>query len=492
MKGKDIEREYIRVKKSLEVLGYRDPLGIDSVSIVNKVLNDLIKTTEGFKKLQDERDKLRNELKSQNDIILPIRNENIRLTKENNELHQEMIKLKDAFEKNSNASNQNMIKTKNEKEEFKLLLTQKDSIIKAQINEIDSLKQKLNDLFDKLYIESVNSNGNTTSIINKTNTVDLSKKVIPRGGFEISAPLADGGVGEAPENFGEEIFKKELENFNMNKESWVKDLKLADNEAEKLRNEIRNLKNQISEQETNIQTLRNKVSNRDSEINTLQMNKFIGDENKEELKIKYNAENLKEINDKLQAQIDFLNEENHKLQSIEYFHTHRCREEEIKKLDNQIASLTRQNEYLKNQIEVINNTNRTIITKEKKINNEGMNKLAEEIKQLNNELILISSEKKKLEKENISIQKELIILNDSISKYKEAQDIQLSNFNSEKLGLNAQIEGIKNNNKKLTEQNNELIKKNKQLKEANENLSNELLSAKSEQLLNNKNLQDNN
>ena len=53
MKGRDIEREYTRVKKSLEVLGYRDPLGLDSVSIVNKVLNDLIKTTEGFKKLQD-------------------------------------------------------------------------------------------------------------------------------------------------------------------------------------------------------------------------------------------------------------------------------------------------------------------------------------------------------------------------------------------------------------------------------------------------------
>ena len=102
MKGKDIEREYIRVKKSLEVLGYRDPLGIDSVSIVNKVLNDLIKTTEGFKKLQDERDKLRNELKAQGDLILPLRNENIKLTKENNELHQEMIKLKDVLEKKRN------------------------------------------------------------------------------------------------------------------------------------------------------------------------------------------------------------------------------------------------------------------------------------------------------------------------------------------------------------------------------------------------------
>ena len=384
MKGRDVEREYMRVKKSLEVLGYKDPLGIDSVSIVNKVLNDLIKTTEGFKKLQDERDKLRNELKSQNDLLLPFRNENIRLTKENNELHQEMIKLKDALEKNSNANMQSRTKTQNEKDEFKLLLSQKDSLIKTQQAEIDSLKQKMNDLFDKLYLENINSNGNTTNIINKTNMGDmLSRKVVPKGGFEISAPLEiqGGGTDEKNLNLDEEIFKKELDNFNLNKESWMKDLKLADAEAEKLRNEIRNLKKQISEQETSIQTLRNKVSNRDSEINNLQMNKFIGDDNREELKIKYNAENLKEINDKLQAQIDFLNEENHKLQAIEYFHTHRCREEEVKKLDNQISLLQKENDFLKNQIESINNTNRTIITKEKKINNEGMNKLAEEIKQ---------------------------------------------------------------------------------------------------------------
>ena len=126
---------------------------------------------------------------------------------------------------------------------------------------------------------------------------------------------------------------------------------------------MKRLKKKINEQESNIQTLRNKISNRDSEINNLQMNKFIGDDNREELKIKYNAENLKEINEKLQAQIDFLNEENHKLQSIEYFHTHRCREEEIKKLDSQISSLTRENGNLKRQIESINSTNRTIILK---------------------------------------------------------------------------------------------------------------------------------
>lgn len=72
-----------------------------------------------------------------------------------------------------------------------------------------------------------------------------------------------------------------------------------------------------------------------------------------------------------------------------------------------------------------------------------MNKLNEQIQKLNNELIIISSEKKKLEKENLSIQKELLILNDTITKYKEAQDVQLSNFNSERLGFNSQIGNLK-------------------------------------------------
>ena len=364
MNGRDIEREYIRVKKSLEVLGYKDPLGLDSVSVVNKVLNDLIKTTEGFKKLQDERDKLRIELKNQGDLILPLRNENIQLTKENNELHKEMITLKDNLEKHNNANMQNITRNENEKEEFKLLLNQKDSQIRNQQIEIDSLKQKMNDLFDKLYYEFPNGNNN---LINKTNTNDMyaKSKVVPKGAFEMSAPLLQHPT-ENLENPTQNvvdvsIFKKELDNFNLNKESWAKDLKLADTEAEKLRKEIRTLRSQLNEQESNIQTLRNKVSSRDNEINNLQMRKYIGDENKEELKIKYSAEVLKEQNEKLKAQIDFLNEENHKLQKIDYFHSHRCREDEINKLDKQIQVLNKENESLRNRINTLSNNNQNLL-----------------------------------------------------------------------------------------------------------------------------------
>ena len=274
-----MEREYTRVKKSLEVLGYKDPLGLDSVIVVNKVLNDLIKTTEGFKKLQNERDKLRNELKSQGDLVLPLRNENMRLTKENNQLHKEMINLKDNLEKYNNTNIQNNTRNENEKEEFKLLITQKDSLIKSQQIEIDSLKQKMNDLFDKLYYEFPNGNNN---LINKTNTNDMyaKPKVVPKGGFEISAPLLEKDEkkennNEIPsKNIDSEIFKKELESNYLNKENWAKDLKMANNEVEKLRNDIRSLRSQISEKDNNIQTLRNEITSRDNEINNLQMRKM--------------------------------------------------------------------------------------------------------------------------------------------------------------------------------------------------------------------------
>ena len=49
-------------------------------------------------------------------------------------------------------------------------------------------------------------------------------------------------------------------------------------------------------------------------------------------------------NEKLLNQIDFLNRENHRLNAIDYFHNHRCREEEVKRLDEAIANLTKDNE----------------------------------------------------------------------------------------------------------------------------------------------------
>ena len=142
MSKKDKNNEYLRLKKSLEMLGYNEPLGLDSVSLANKLLADLTRTTEAFQKLQNEKDKLSLELKNQGNLVLPLRNENMRITKENNDLHNKMIQLEDNLDKFKLINNEYNKKVEREREDFKILINQKEVQIKKQQNEIDLLKKK--------------------------------------------------------------------------------------------------------------------------------------------------------------------------------------------------------------------------------------------------------------------------------------------------------------------------------------------------------------
>ena len=75
-------------------MGYKGYLSEESVQLVNSVLSDLIKATKAFKNIMSEKNNLESKLKIQDDIILPLRNENYKISKDNNELHKEIIKLK--------------------------------------------------------------------------------------------------------------------------------------------------------------------------------------------------------------------------------------------------------------------------------------------------------------------------------------------------------------------------------------------------------------
>ena len=348
MSKKEKSSEYSRLKKSLEVLGYNEPLGLDSVVLANRLLNDLTNTTEAFKKIKDEKEKLSLELKNQGNIILPLRNENMRITKENNDLHNQMIQLEDNLDKFKLVNNEYNKKVEKERDDFKILLNQKENQIKKQQNEIDLLKKKVTDLFDQINFKQTNlyktSSNNMYTKNNKSTFINI-------GAIDISENLAVPQNNDNPVD----LFKNELNNFNINKESWANDLKLADKEAEKLRNEIRGLRKQLEQKEKIIQNFKNQIDFRDNEINKLQLNKFVGDNNIKELQLKYDSENIKIENDKLKAQIDILNEENHKLQEKEHFHSHRCREDEIKNLENIINKLQKENNSLqKSNIDIKN------------------------------------------------------------------------------------------------------------------------------------------
>ena len=142
MSKKDRSNEYSKLKKSLESLGYNEPLGLDSVLLANKLLSDVIRSTDELKNIKEEKEKLSLELKNQGNIILPLRNENLRITKENNDLHNQMIQLEDNLDKFKSINNEYNKKVEKEREDFKILINQKESQIKKQQNEIDTLKKK--------------------------------------------------------------------------------------------------------------------------------------------------------------------------------------------------------------------------------------------------------------------------------------------------------------------------------------------------------------
>ena len=114
------EQKYVNLRKRLDQLGYRQTLGIESLPLIEKLLNDLVHTTESLKKakldLSKNVDLMNTSLKNlstsslngtgnttlngnnTNDVINAYKSDNSKLVKENNELHLQLIKIKDDYE----------------------------------------------------------------------------------------------------------------------------------------------------------------------------------------------------------------------------------------------------------------------------------------------------------------------------------------------------------------------------------------------------------
>ena len=131
------EKLYVTLKKKLEALQYNHPLGLESVFLVDKLLNDLIKTNEGFQKLKKISEIQKTELESEKQATLPLRSENQKIVNENNSLHREMIKIKEEIDKKEVKFETAIRKLNEEKDEMKFLIQQKDIAIKSSESETD-------------------------------------------------------------------------------------------------------------------------------------------------------------------------------------------------------------------------------------------------------------------------------------------------------------------------------------------------------------------
>uniref|UniRef100_A0A669EMD0 Centrosomal protein 135 n=1 Tax=Oreochromis niloticus TaxID=8128 RepID=A0A669EMD0_ORENI len=93
------ERKFVNLRKRLDQLGYRQPLGIESLPLVEKLFSDLVHTTESLRNAKLSAGKSEKENRNVDSLLEPYRTENARLVRENNELHLELLKLKEEKER---------------------------------------------------------------------------------------------------------------------------------------------------------------------------------------------------------------------------------------------------------------------------------------------------------------------------------------------------------------------------------------------------------
>ena len=78
------------LKKRLAELRYDQPLGVESAPLVERLLDDLLQSQGRQAELASLADKRGDELGVAEQHVLPVRKENTRLVRENNELHMQV------------------------------------------------------------------------------------------------------------------------------------------------------------------------------------------------------------------------------------------------------------------------------------------------------------------------------------------------------------------------------------------------------------------
>ena len=502
------EQEYNRIKNSLEALGFTQYLSPDSVSLVRNILDNLIKATRSFKNIKLENDRLQDEMRLQGDLVLPLRNENHKLLQDNNQLHKEIIDIKDKLEVKNTTSDKALQKNIENMEQMKFLLSQKNLKIKNLETQVENLKKKLNDVFEDVYMYNREENAAQRGIPDSRKFLNYGNGYLPELCPLIKQEFNLSGVepgnnynynynnNEINPNEILEAMQNENKQFILGKDEWAKDLQQNNTEINKLRESINNLENILKEKNKEIEQYQRRLILRDDEIKRLQNNAYLGDENLEEIKIRYNIDFYREQNEQLKRQNEFLNNENHRLSSLKTFHSKQGKEEEINKLKFEIEKLKSENNRLKQRtIYPSVNTNTTrrkkILTENSKIS-FGTAELKEDKEKKDN--MKYQKIIRELTANNETIKGKLTQANKTINELKnQNQLLQHENdFLKNKVLSLEKENNIKNgnnvnNSKELLEQINELKNKNMTLFNENKNLIDEIKQKDSE-IINNLNL----
>lgn len=174
------ERKFTTLRKRLDQLGYRQALGIESVPLVEKLFSDLVHTTESLKNLKLQVGKQEKERTVFEDNVEPYRSDNAKLVKENNELHLQLIKLREETDHVIRDLKTSVRKLEHENADLKFLNTQYVHKVKALEKENKAKTERIQDLQEKnLHAVVETPGGRRKQIPLRRQRMDIESTVSP-------------------------------------------------------------------------------------------------------------------------------------------------------------------------------------------------------------------------------------------------------------------------------------------------------------------------
>ena len=410
--------KYLKLRKELDSLGFRETFNEFSIDLIENLTKEIISNKNNIKNLNNSL-KISNDKIEQMNVTLKAFKYKINLiSKENFDLHKEIINFIEKESKNEIKENLNINKFKEENFSLKELINQLKKNIENLKEENFKIKEKFNNYFinvfdkanfdmKKIYLteedKKEDEKNNKFQIISFQQLENNIKLAIDEPKFEINNnneicfgnEIINENINKEIKFFsnGENIKKNiELNNIIKEYEKIIKNLKM---ENEILKKQIEkyfnydylNLnKNNILFNNNNILDLSNINNNSNSDSNSFiyknsnNSSLNLNDNEKTNFVIDYLLNEIKDTKNKYENYIKFLREKgfNSNYNSIDYINENKILKEKIKKIENlnsinkkKINDLEFYNENYKNKIDYLNKT----IEKNKKLNvNDNNNK----------------------------------------------------------------------------------------------------------------------
>ncbi|XP_007496489.1 centrosomal protein of 135 kDa isoform X2 [Monodelphis domestica] len=317
------ERKFINIRKRLDQMGYRQPLSVDCLPLVEKLFSDLVHTTESLRKTKLYVGKAEKESANFDYVLEPYKKENAKLTRENNELHLDLLRTKEQSEISIKDLKVKLRKMEIETADLKFLNNQYAHKFRVLEKESKAKNEKIQQLQEK----------NLQAVVQ---TPGGKKRSIPfrRQRMQIDQPVPPSGISTYPVPQPNDPYIADL-------------LQVADNRILELQEEVCHLQKKLVSAENELENSCKQIELRDLEIERLSV-ALDGGRSHDVLSLESRNQSNEKLITHLNIQIDFLQQTNRDLEN-------RIQEllDSKKTVTNEVITLNSKNEKLFRRLDEI-------------------------------------------------------------------------------------------------------------------------------------------